>query len=179
MARLCWACWSATFAEQEKPAEDPLALRNLTYGLFVVAARESDKDNGCIANTAVQVGANPTRIAISVQMGNLTRELIERTGKFNVSVLTEDTPFETIRHFGMQSGRDVDKFSGFTSVERSCNGLYHLTEHVNAMFSCEVKEKLDLGSHMMFIGEVTESKVLGTGPSCTYAHYHKAIRPKV
>lgn len=179
MARLCWACWSATFAEQEKPAEDPLALRSLTYGLFVITARESDKDNGCIANTAVQVGANPTRIAISVQMGNLNRELIERTGKFNVSVLTEDTPFETIRYFGMQSGRDVDKFADFKSVERSHNGLYYLTEHVNAMFSCEVKEKLDLGSHMLFIGEVTESKVLGKGASCTYAHYHKAIRPKV
>lgn len=179
MARLCWACWSATFAEQEKPAEDPLALRSLTYGLFVITARESDKDNGCIANTAVQVGANPTRIAISVQMGNLNRELIERTGKFNVSVLTEDTPFETIRHFGMQSGRDLNKFADFKSVERSHNGLYYLTEHVNAMFSCEVKEKLDLGSHMLFIGEVTESKVFGTGPSCTYAHYHKAIRPKV
>lgn len=179
MARLCWACWSATVAEQEKPAEDPLALRNLTYGLFVITARESDKDNGCIANTAVQVGANPTRIAISVQMGNLNRELIERTGKFNVSVLTEDTPFETIRHFGMQSGRDLNKFADFKSVERSHNGLYYLTEHVNAMFSCEVKEKLDLGSHMLFIGEVTESKVLGKGASCTYAHYHKAIRPKV
>lgn len=179
MARLCWACWSATFAEQEKPAEDPLALRSLTYGLFVITARESDKDNGCIANTAVQVGANPTRIAISVQMGNLNRELIERTGKFNVSVLTEDTPFETIRHFGMQSGRDLNKFADFKSVERSHNGLYYLTEHVNAMFSCEVKEKLNLGSHMLFIGEVTESKVLGKGASCTYAHYHKAIRPKV
>jgi len=156
-----------------------LALRSLTYGLFVITARESDKDNGCIANTAVQVGANPTRIAISVQMGNLNRELIERTGKFNVSVLTEDTPFETIRHFGMQSGRDLNKFADFKSVERSHNGLYYLTEHVNAMFSCEVKEKLDLGSHMLFIGEVTESKVLGKGASCTYAHYHKAIRPKV
>ena len=179
MARLCWACWSATFAEQEKPAEDHSALRSLTYGLFAVTARESGKDNGCIANTAVQVGANPTRIAVSIQMGNLTRELIERTGKFNVSVLTEDTPFETIRHFGMQSGRDLNKFADFTSVERSRNGLYYLTEHVNAMFSCEVKEKLNLGSHMMFIGEVTESRKLGKGASCTYAHYHKAIRPKV
>ena len=144
----------------------------------MLTARESDKDNGCIANTVVQVGAQPTRIAISVQMGNLTREIIERTGKFNVNVLTENTPFETIRHFGMQSGRDVDKFADFTSVERSCNGLYYLTENVNAMFSCQVKEKFDLGSHMMFIGEVTESKVLGRAPSCTYAYYHKAIKPK-
>ena len=140
---------------------------------------KDDQDNGCIINTCVQVAGDPTRLMISCQMGNLTREIIEKTGKFNISVLTEDVPFETIRHFGMQSGRDVDKFADFTTVERSCNGLYYLTENVNAMFSCEVKEKKDLGSHMMFIGEVVESKVLGKGAPCTYAHYHKAIRPKV
>ena len=153
-------------------------MRNLTYGLFVLTAKD-DQDNGCITNTCVQVASDPTRLAISCQMGNLTREMIEKTGKFNVSVLTEDVPFETIRHFGMQSGRNVDKFADFPAVERSCNGLTYLTENVNAMFSCEVKEKKDLGSHMLFIGEVTESKVLGKAPSCTYAHYHKAIRPKV
>ncbi len=112
-------------------------------------------------------------------MGNLTREIIEKTGKFNVSVLTDDVPFETIRHFGMQSSRDVDKFADFSATDRAANGILYLTEHTNAMFSCEVKEKINLGSHMFFIGEVTESKVLGSGASCTYAHYHKAIRPKV
>jgi flavin reductase (DIM6/NTAB) family NADH-FMN oxidoreductase RutF len=78
----------------------------------------------------------------------------------------------------MQSGRDVDKFADIAGFERSHNGLIYLTEHTNAMFSCTVKEKMNLGSHMMFVGEVTESKVLGKEPSCTYAHYHKAIRPK-
>ena len=97
---------------------------------------KDDQDNGCIINTCVQVAGDPTRLMISCQMGNLTREIIEKTGKFNISVLTEDVPFETIRHFGMQSGRDVDKFADFTAVERSCNGLYYLTENVNAMFSC-------------------------------------------
>ncbi|MDD6160972.1 MAG: flavin reductase family protein [Oscillospiraceae bacterium] len=150
----------------------------MTYGLFVLTAKDGEKDNGCISNTAIQVGSDPTRIAVSVQMGNLTRELIEKTGKFNVNVLAEDVPFETIRHFGMQSGRDVDKFADFSAVKRSRNGLLYLTENVNAMFSVDVKDSLDLGSHMMFIGEVTESKVLGKAPSCTYAHYHKAIRPK-
>ena len=137
-----------------------------------------EKDNGCIANTCFQVASDPIRLAISMQMGNLTREVIEKTGKFNVSVLTDDVPFETIRHFGMQTGREVDKFADFVGFERSHNGLVYLTEHTNAMFSCEVKEKTNLGSHMMFIGEVTEATVLGEGTSCTYAHYHKAIRPK-
>ena len=98
---------------------------------------------------------------------------------FNVSVLTEDVPFETIRHFGMQSGRDVDKLTGYPSTERSHNGLVYLTENTNAIFSCKVQDKIDLGSHMLFIGEVTQSKVLGDHPSCTYAHYHKSIKPKI
>ncbi len=124
------------------------------------------------------MGSDPTKLAISVQKGNLTREMIENTGVFNVSVLTENVPFETIRHFGMQSGRDVDKFTDSTAVKRSHNGLLYVAENTNAMFSCKVISKQDLGSHMMFVGEVTESRVLGRDPSCTYAHYHKAIKPK-
>ena len=154
------------------------AVKIPIVGMGGVSSAEDVIEMMLAGATAVQVGAMPTRIAVSVQMGNLTRELIEKTGKFNVSVLTEDVPFETIRHFGMQSGRDVDKFADFAGVDRSHNGLNFLTEHTNAMFSAEVKHKIDLGSHMMFIGEVTESKVLGKGASCTYAHYHKAIRPK-
>ena len=145
--------------------------------MFVLTTKDQ-KDNGCIANTCVQVGREPTRLAISVQQENLTREIIEKTGVFNVSVLTDDVPFETIRHFGMQTGREVDKFEGFSGTERSHNGLLYLTEHAKTMFSCEVKEKIFLGSHTLFVGEVTESKVLSKGTPCTYAHDDAAIKPK-
>ncbi len=145
----------------------------------MLTAKGEKKDNGCICNTCVQVASDPLRLMVSVQMGNLTRELIEKSGEFNVSVLTDDVPFETIRHFGMQSGRDVDKFADFVGFARSFNGLPYLTEHCNAMFSCKVVEKKDLGSHVMFIGEVTEAKHLSKANPCTYAHYHKAIKPKV
>ena len=145
--------------------------------MYVLTARD-EHDNGCIVDAVAQVADTPARVAVSVQAGNLTREIIEKTGKFNLSVLTESVPFETIQRFGMQSGRDVDKFDGFTAVKRSHNGLLYVTEHTNALLSCEVKETLDLGSHVMFIGEVTESKVLDSAESCTYAHYHAAIKPK-
>ena len=144
----------------------------------MISARESDKDNGCIANTCFQAAENPNKLAISVQKGNLTRQMIENTGAFNVSVLTESVPFETIRHFGMQSGRNTDKFSGAYKTERSHNGLLYLTENTNAMFSCKVISRQDLGSHVLIVGEVTQSKVLSKELSCTYAYYHKAIKPK-
>ncbi len=125
----------------------------------------------------MQVASKPLRLMVSVQAGNLTKEMIEKTGFFNVSVLTEDVPFDTIKHFGMQSGRDADKFADFKAVERSHNGLCYLTENANAMFSCKVVSQQDLGSHRLFIGEVTQAKRLKKGKSCTYAHYHAAIKP--
>ena len=143
----------------------------------MLTARESEKDNGCIVNTCLQVGADPTRIAISVQMGNLTREMIERTGVFNVSVLTEDVPFETIGHFGMQSGRDTDKFAGWQGP-RGSNGLCYLPEYTNALLSGRVISTADYGTHTLFVAEVTEARILSEEPSVTYSYYFQHIKPK-
>ena len=139
---------------------------------------KGESDNGCIVNTAVQVASEPIRLAVSVQMENLTREIIESTGKFNVSVLTEEVPFETIRHFGMQSGRDVDKFADFADINRSGNGLLYLTKAANMYMSCKVTEHFDLGSHTLFIAELTDGVVLSDAPSCTYGFYQSDIKPK-
>ncbi len=171
-------CLTVTFANSEKPLIDQKATFNLTYGLFVISSRFEGVDNGHIANTAFQVANDPTRIAISVQAGNYNREIIEKSGVFNICLLTEDVDFDTIRHFGFQSGRDVDKFSSVDYKKRSHNGVYYLTDKANAFFSCKVVGRQELGSHVLFIGEVTEAQVLSNKPSCTYAHYHKAIKPK-
>ena len=169
-------CSTATFVNQEKKV-DPTALFKLSYGLFILTVG-GEKDNGCLINTAFQVSENPNRIAISSQIGNLTREIIEKTGEFNVSVLTEDVPFEVIRHFGMQSGRDVDKFADCTDDARAANGIRYIPKYTNAYFSVKVENSMNLGSHVLFVGEVTEAKVLSDRPSCTYARYHAAIKPK-
>ena len=36
----------------------------LTYGLFVLSARDGEKDNGCIVNTVEQVTDSPNRIQL-------------------------------------------------------------------------------------------------------------------
>lgn len=178
--RLLKVCLSVTFAnKKEKPKTDPTALYNLSYGLFVLTAKDGEKENGCIVNTAFQVSENPTRIAISCQKGNLTREMIEKTGEFNLSVLTKEVPFEVIRHFGMQSGRDVDKFEKCEEDTRAANGIKYIPKYTNAYFSVKVEHTADLGSHQLFVGEITESKVLSKEPSCTYAYYHSDIKPKI
>ena len=87
------------------------AMYNLSYGLFVLTARENEKDNGCIVNTVAQVTTSPNRILVAVNKNNYTHGMILRTGEFNVSILTERAAFNTFKHWGFQSGSDVDKLS--------------------------------------------------------------------
>ena len=96
---------------------DKKALYNLSYGVFMLSTKVGEKVNGCITNTCMQVAANPVRIAISVLNTNLTCEMLRESGVFALSILDEECMYETIRHFGMQSGRDVDKFGNMTMQE--------------------------------------------------------------
>ena len=157
---------------------DTSVMFSLTYGLFVVTAREGDKDNGCITNTAAQVTDTPLRISLTVNKANYTHGMIERTGEFNVSILSEKASFDTFKHFGFQSGKDVDKFADYPHADRAENGIFYVDKAVNAMISVKVKQTVDLGTHLMFIGEVTEEKVLSDVPSVTYQYYFDHIKPK-
>ena len=103
---------------------DKKVMYNLSYGLFVLTARQGDKDNGCIINTAGQVTSTPNRISITVNKDNFTHDMIRETGIFNISILSEKADFSLFRHFGFQSGRTVDKFVDYSACERSANGLY-------------------------------------------------------
>ncbi len=158
-------------------ALDPTALFTLSYGLYVLTAREGGRDLGCIVNTVTQLTENPTRIAVSVNKQNFTNEVIQRTGLFNVSVLTEAAPMDLFRHFGFQSGRDVDKFAGRADPV-SENGLRYLDGPVNALISGKVEQAIDCGTHMLYIALVTEARKLSDAPSMTYAYYFANVKPR-
>ena len=154
------------------------AMFKFSYGLFVLTAREGDKDNGCIINTAIQVTDQPKQVSICVNKKNYTCGMIERTGVFGLSFLSQDVKFETFQHFGFQSGENVDKFADYADVKRSEAGLLCLTKGTNAFISVKVNMTVDLGTHMMFIGDVEEEEVLSDVPSTTYQYYFDHIKPK-
>ena len=142
-----------------------------------MTAREDGRDCGCIVNTVTQLTENPTRIALSVNKQNFTNEVIQRTGVFNISVLTEAATMDLFRHFGFQSGRDVDKFAGRTDPT-SENGLRYIDGPANALISGKVEQAIDCGTHMLYIALVTEARKLSDAPSMTYAYYFANVKPK-
>lgn len=156
---------------------DKKAIYNLTYGVFMLSTKDGDVVNGCITNTCMQVANSPTRIAISVLNSNYTCDLIKKSGVFALSLLSEDCTFETIKHFGFQSGRDVDKFDGLKMPE-DCNGIPYMGWHACSVISGKVVEQQDLGSHTLFIAEVVDAILLNDKKPLTYADYQDRVKPK-
>ena len=156
---------------------DKKALYNLSYGVFMLATKAGDKINGCITNTCMQVANSPTRVAISVLNSNYTCDLIKESGIFTLSLLDQSVTFETIKHFGFQSGRDVDKFADcqFPVDER---GIPYMGWQACAYISCKVVSSQDLESHTLFIAEVVDAKVLSENAPLTYADYQSNVKPK-
>ncbi len=172
---------------------DSTVLRRLTYGLYLLSAREGVGDpkqtdnayhddtsvnNACIINTAMQVSEGPDRIVIAVRRGSLTGEMIARTGACNLSAITADAPYALFCRFGMQSGREADKFADFAGAVRASNGILRLTDHSCYYLSLKVERTEDLGSHYLFFCTLTDGAILSEGEPCTYAYYQAAIKPK-
>lgn len=156
---------------------DKKALYSLSYGVFMLSTKAGDKINGCITNTCMQVANSPTRVAISVLNSNYTCELIKESGYFALSILDQTVTFETIKYFGFQSGRDVNKFEDLTPPTDQ-NGIPYLGWQSCAVISCKVVSSEDLGSHTLFIAEVEDAKVLSENAPLTYADYQSKVKPK-
>lgn len=156
---------------------DNKAFFNLSYGLFILGAKSGEKINACITNTCFQAASSPARIAISVINQNLTCAMIKESGFFSLSVLDNTCTFETIKHFGYSSGRDTDKFRDF-EYQTDSNGCPVVKKQVCAVFECKVVSSMDLGTHTLFVAEVTDSEVTGNNHPLTYAEYQQNIKPK-
>ena len=156
---------------------DATALFSISYGLYVLTSHDGSRDCGCIVNSVMQLTEKPLRVAVSVNKANHTAEAVKNSGRFNISILTEEAKMDVFKHFGYQSGRDVDKFEG-SDAPVSENGLRYITEAANTLISGKVEQVIDCGTHFLFIAEVTQAEKLSTEPSVTYTYYFENIKPK-
>ncbi|MCX5692435.1 MAG: rubredoxin [Candidatus Omnitrophica bacterium] len=151
---------------------DPNVLHNIGYGMYVVSSNKGELFNGQIANTLFQITSEPITVAVSINKKNLTHEYIESSKRFSVSVISEDAPLAFVGKFGFKSGKTEDKFKGtkFIKLDSGCpvvldNALCYLEASVINQFDC--------GTHTIFLGQVTDSKILKVGKPMTYDYYHQ------
>ncbi len=151
---------------------NPKALFKVSYGLYIVSSVNEGKLNGQIANTVHQVTADPAQIAIALNKKNLTHEFVLKSGVFSASVLTQETPMPFIGLFGFKSGRDIDKFS---SIEHKTGktGAPIVLENSVSYMEAEVVNRMDVGTHTIFVGKIQDMDVIQDHEPMTYAYYHQ------
>ena len=154
---------------------DMTAFFKLTNGLYIVSSSNGEKDAGCIVNTVLQVTAEPPRLSVTVNKQNATADVIRESGYFAATVLTETADMGLIGTFGFRSSREENKFSGF-ATQRDENGMPYGTEHTAAWFSVKVEQTVDVDTHWMFIGEVTEAEKLLPEHMMSYEYYHSVVK---
>jgi len=154
------------------------AFHKLSYGLYVVSSTHGAQSNGYVGNTVFQVTAKPARFAIACNKDNFTCGLISQSQVFSVSILGQDAKAELIGLFGYQSGRAINKYA---SVRHRIGqtGAPILLEDTLAWFECKVLRTVDVGTHLLFVGEVVDGEVIDSSqPVLTYAYYREVKKGK-
>jgi flavin reductase (DIM6/NTAB) family NADH-FMN oxidoreductase RutF/rubredoxin len=156
------------------------AFHKMSYGLYIVATRHNDENAGYIGNTVFQVTSDPAQIAISCHKKNSSVDKILESKIFSVSVLGKHADTSLIGQFGFMSGSDVDKFRNL-EIKTAATGAPVILDSAIAWFDCKVVSTLDVGSHLLIIGEVLDSDVISDEEPLTYAYYrekYKMLSPK-
>lgn len=156
------------------------AFYKISYGLYIVSSGELNKGNGFISNSVFQVTAEPPQIAACCNKNNFTAEFIQNTGAYSISVLQQNASVEIIGRFGYKSGREINKLDGI-SIMTGETGVPIITQDSIAYLECRLKQTIDVGTHLIFIGEVVSADVLTDQDQLTYAYYRnvkRGIAPK-
>jgi len=151
---------------------DMKTLYKISYGMYVISSKKGNKFNGQIANTVMQVTADPPQVLVCINKENLTHQYIQESGIFSVSILDQNTPMKFIGHFGFKSGREFNKFREI-DYKIGKTGVPVVTSNTLGYLECEVAMNMDAGTHTAFVGRIVEAKTLEEGEPLTYAYYHQ------
>jgi len=133
----------------------PGNMLNPVPAVMVSAAREGEKPNICTIAWAGTVCSDPPMVSISVRPERYTYGIIKDTGAFVVN-LADEKLARALDWCGVRSGRDFDKFAetGLTA-ERPEGFEAPAIAESPVSIHCRVTRVLPLGSHDMFLAEVT------------------------
>lgn len=155
---------------------DDTIMWKLSYGMYVLGAMDGDRPCGCIINTASQVTVVPVKLTISLSKDNYTHEVLLRSRKFSLSVMSVDTDPLNITYLGFRSGRDFNKFD---DVEHDIfHGLPIIKSNPSSVMICEITDIIDAGTHSVFLAQVIDGKNISDSVPMTYAYYQNVVKGK-
>src|SRR3954464_5573717 len=134
--------------------------------LWLVTSRAGERRGGLIATFVSQASLVPDlpRVLVGIARQHHTWELIETSGAFGLHLLSRDN-LDWVGHFGLRSGRDLDKFADrpFTTARTGSP----LLDSSVGWLDCSVEARLDTGDRTVYLAQVVQSQVTRYGPPLT------------
>ncbi|MDY6932798.1 MAG: flavin reductase [Spirochaetota bacterium] len=152
-------------------------FHKISYGLYIIASQKGEKVNGQICNTVIQVTSSPPMVAVAINKQNFTHECISNSDSFSISILSQDAPLSLIGNFGFKCGRDYDKCKDI-NYRKGSMGTPIIIEHALGYLELKLVQRMDVGTHTIFVGEVIEAELIEDGEPMTYSYYHQIKRGK-
>lgn len=135
---------------------------NMLYpvpAVMVTVGDGKDRDNIITIAWTGTVNSDPPMVSISVRKSRYSHELLCENGEFVVNLISRDLCY-AMDYCGVKSGRDVDKFREMKLTKGRANTVsVPVIEESPVNIECRVKQVIELGSHDMFLGEVTSVQV--------------------
>ena len=152
------------------------ALFKVSQGLYVLGGRDDERFVGSIIDAVMQVASKPLILAIACSSRSYTRECIDKTKEFSLSVLGKKVDPFVIANFGFQTSRTVDKWQKVKFNE--VDGLPYLEDNI-ARIRGVIKQKIEFESHTLFIAEVVGCLNGVAGEPLTYLDYRTYFKDEV
>ena len=150
------------------------ALRDISYGMYVITSIYDNEKVGCIVNTVTQVSSEGPTLLVNINKNNYTNQIIKKSNKLNISILSEKTSQEIITTFGYKSSKDTDKFENINY--EMYNKLPIIKENMTSIIHCEVLNIIDANTHDIFILKVLDSEKVSNETPMTYKYYHEVMK---
>ena len=130
---------------------------NMLYPVPVVMVTVKGKEGKTNIITLAWVGtinSDPAMVSISVRKERHSYPMLVESGEFCVNLTNKDLAFAT-DYCGVKSGKDVDKWKETNLTAIPCSDINcDMIEESPVNIECKVVKSEDLGSHVIFYGEV-------------------------
>ena len=144
--------------------------------LWLVTAAHGAQHGGFIATTVSQASivSEMPRQLITVNKRHQTHALIEDSGAFAMHLIDE-TQLDLVWRFGLQSGRDIDKFASL-AFRTGATGS-PLLPGVVAWFDCRVEERMDSGDRTVYLAAIVDGQLERSDPPLTSRRFFEIAPP--
>ena len=149
-------------------------LKDITYGMYIVSTNHNNIYSGCVVNTVTQITSTNPILSVSINKNNYTNEILKKSKKIAISILSEKTSKDIIIKFGYNSSKDINKFENINF--ELINNIPIVLENICGYIYGDVINIIDSETHDIFLIRIKDSKKVSDYIPMTYSYYHNNLK---